>query len=54
MKWRQLGLMQICTLTQTHSHASILPLSFFAGRMTFLLLNQQHQSTEMQYIIDNK
>jgi len=38
--------MQICTLTQTHNHASIPPLSFFTGQMPFLLPNQQHQSTE--------
>ena len=28
-QWHQLGHMQICTLTQTHNHASIPPLSFF-------------------------
>jgi len=28
------------------NHANILPLSFFTGRMPFLLPNQQHQSTE--------
>jgi len=28
------------------NHASTPPLSFFAGRMPFLLPNQQHQSTE--------
>jgi len=38
--------MQICTLTQTHNHASIPPLSFFTGQMPFLLPNQQHQRTE--------
>jgi len=38
--------MQICTLTQTDNHASTLPLSFFTGRMPFLLPNQQHQSTQ--------
>jgi len=27
-QWHQLGHMQICTLTQTHNHASIAPLSF--------------------------
>jgi len=27
-QWHQLGHMQICTLTQTHDHASIPPLSF--------------------------
>jgi len=27
-QWHQLGHMQICTLTQTHNHASIPPLSF--------------------------
>jgi len=30
-QWYELGHMQICTLTQTHNHASILPLSFFYG-----------------------
>jgi len=28
------------------NHANIPPLSFFTGWMPFLLLNQQHQSTE--------
>jgi len=28
-QWHQLGHMQICTLTQTHNHASIPPLSFY-------------------------
>jgi len=45
-QWHQLGHMQICTLTETHNHNSIPPLSFFTGRMPFLLLSQQHQSTK--------
>jgi len=38
--------MQICTSLKTDNHASPSPLSFFTGRMPFLLPNQQHQSTE--------
>ena len=45
-QWHQLGHMQICTLIQTHNHASIPPLSFFTGWMPFLPSNQQHQSIE--------
>jgi len=46
-QWHQLGhIMQVCTALQTDSHASTPPLSFFTGRMPFLLPNQQHQSTE--------
>jgi len=45
-QWHQLGHMQVCTLLQTDNHASISLLSFFTGRMPFLPLNQQHQSTE--------
>ena len=45
-QWHQLGHMQSCTLLQTENHASTPPLSFFTGRMPFLLPNQQCQSTE--------
>jgi len=47
-KWQQhhLGHMQVCTSLQTDNHASSPPLSFFTGRMPFLLPNQQRQSTE--------
>jgi len=45
-QWRQLGHMQVCTSLQTDNHASTPPLSFFTDWMPFLLLNQQHQSTE--------
>jgi len=38
--------MQVCTSLQTDNHASTSPLSFFTGRMPFLLPNQQRQSTE--------
>jgi len=31
-QWHQLGHMQISTLTQTHNHASIPPLSFLQAR----------------------
>jgi len=31
-QWHQLGHMQICTLTQTHNHASVPPLSFLQAR----------------------
>jgi len=42
----QLGHMQVSTLLQTNNHANTPPLSFFTGRMPFLLPNQQCQSTE--------
>ena len=45
-QWHQLGHMQVCTSLQTDNHASTPPLSFFTGRMPFLPLNQQRQSTE--------
>jgi len=45
-QWHQLGYMQVCTSLQTENHASTPPLSFFTGRMPFLLPNQQRQSTE--------
>ena len=45
-QWHQLGHMQICTSLQTNNHTSTSPLSFFTGRMPFLLPNQQCQSTE--------
>jgi len=45
-QWHQLGHMQVCTSLQTDNHASTPPLSFFTGRMPFLLSNQQRQSTE--------
>jgi len=38
--------MQVCTSLQTDNHASTLPLKFFTGRMPFLPLNRQRQSTE--------
>jgi len=49
-QWHQLGCMQVCTLLHTDNHASTLPLSFFTGQMPFLLPNQQHQSTEGNFI----
>jgi len=45
-QWHQLGHMQVCTLLQTDNDASTPPLSFFTGRMPFLLPNQQRHSTE--------
>jgi len=45
-QWHQLGHMQVCTSLQTDNHASTPPLSFFTGRMPFLLPKQQRQSTE--------
>jgi len=45
-QWNPLGHMQVCTSHQTDKHTSTPPLSFFAGRMPFLLPNQQCQSTE--------
>ena len=37
---------QVCTVLQTDNHTSTPPLCFFTGRMPFLPLNQQRQSTE--------
>jgi len=34
-QWHQLGYMQICTLTQTHNHARIPPLSFLQAGCPF-------------------
>jgi len=45
-QWHQLGRMQVCTSLQTDNHASTPALSFFTGRMSFLPLSQQRQSTE--------
>jgi len=45
-QWHQLGCMQVFTSLQTDNHVSTPPLSFFTGRMPFLLPNQQRQSTE--------
>jgi len=45
-QWHQLGHMQVCPSLQTDNLASTPPLSFFTGRMPFLLPNQQRQSTE--------
>jgi len=53
-QWRQLGSMQVCTLLQTDNHASTPPLSFFTGRMPFLLRNQQRQSTESKSLYHYK
>jgi len=50
-QWHQLGHVQICTSLQTDSHASTSPLSFFTGRMPFLPPNQQHQSTEGNFVV---
>jgi len=38
--------MQVCTSLQTDNHVSTSPLGFFTSRMSFLLRNQQRQSTE--------
>jgi len=45
-QWHQLGHMQVCTSLQTDNNAITSLLSFFTGRMPFLLPNQQCQSTE--------
>jgi len=45
-QWHQLGFTQVCISLQTDNHASSSPLSFFTGRMPFLLPNQQRLSTE--------
>jgi len=52
-QWHQLDHMQVCTLLQTDNHASTSPLSFFTGRMPFLLPNQQRQSTEGQLVLNH-
>jgi len=39
-QWHQLGHTQGCTSLQTDNHASTPPLSFFTGRIAFLLPNQ--------------
>jgi len=45
-QWHQVDHMQIiCTSLETDNYASTSPLSFFTGRMPFLLPNQQHEST---------
>jgi len=49
-QWHQLRHMQVCITLQTDNHASTPPLlSFFTGRMPFLLPNQQRQSTEVKH-----
>ena len=45
-QWHQLCQMQVWTSLLTDNHASTPPLSFFTGRMPFLLPNQQRQCTE--------
>jgi len=45
-QWLQLGHMKVCTSLQTDNHAVTPPLSFFTGRMPFLVPNQQRQSPE--------
>ena len=45
-QWYQLGHVQVCTSLQRDNHASNPPLSCFTGRLPFLPLNQQRQSTE--------
>ena len=53
-QWHQLGHMQVCTSLQTDSHASTPLLSFFAGRMPFLMHNQLHQCTEGTWKMTNE
>jgi len=50
-QWHQVGHMQVCTLLQTDNHTSIPP--FFTGRMPFLPLKQQRQSTEGIQLLTN-
>jgi len=46
-QWHQLDHTHIIyTLPQADSHASTLSLTFFTGRMLFLMLSQQRQSPE--------
>jgi len=53
-QWNPLGHMQVCTLLQRDNHASTPPLSFFTGRMPFLLPNQQCQSTEGNAVVSHQ
>ena len=53
-QWHQLGHMQVCISLQTENHASTPPLKFFTGRMPFLPPNQQRQSTEGSYHVQQK
>jgi len=51
-QWHQLDHVQIiCTSLQTDNHASTSSLKLFIGRMLFLTPNQQHQSTEDNFVI---
>jgi len=50
-QWHQLGHMQVCTSLRTDNHASTPSLTFFTGRMPFLLPNQQCQSTEGRHTV---
>jgi len=45
-QWHQLGYMQVSTSLETDNHASTPPLSFFTGRMPFLLPNSSKQLIE--------
>jgi len=49
-QWHQLGHMHVCISLQTDSHASTPQLKFFTGRLPFLPPNQQHHSTEGNFI----
>ena len=50
-QWYQLDHMQVCTSLQTeYNHASTPPLSFFTGRVPFLMPNEQRQSTEGKFV----
>jgi len=47
-QWHQLHHMQIiCISLETDNHASTSSVSFFTGRMLFLMPSQQSQSTEL-------
>jgi len=47
-QWYQLGDMQICTSQKADNHPTT---QFFTGRMPFLLLSQQRQSTEGKVVV---
>jgi len=52
-QWHQLGYMQVCTSLQTDNHASTPPLSFFTGRMPFLLPNHNVNALKAAYFNKN-
>jgi len=52
-QWHQLGHMQVCTSLQTDNHASTPSLSFFTGRMPFLLPNHSIKALKARHNNNN-